>query len=192
MTIFLIGLALFFGVHLYITFRNRAPDRDLRLKWGEAKYKGLISVVSIVGFICLVIGFGQARPSAALYTAPAWGTHVNMALMLFALIALLASQMPAGQIKMHLKHPMLVAIKLWAVGHLLSNGELVSVLLFGSFLAYAVIDRIALKRRGDMGPVGVVANPKWDVIAVLVGLALYVAFVLKLHIWLIGVPVVAV
>lgn len=190
MTLFIAGLLIFFGVHFYSTFRSRDDGNDLRQKWGDAKFMGLISVISIVGFVLIIIGFGQARPSAILYTPPSWGVHVNMLLMLLALIALIASQIPAGHIKKRLKHPMLVSIKLWALGHLLSNGELISVLLFGVFLSYAVIDRIAVKRRGDMGPINIVANPMWDMVAIFVGLAVYAAFVVKLHALLIGVPVV--
>ena len=191
MTLFISGLVIFFGVHLFSAFRSRAEGADLRKKWGDAKFMGLISLISIVGFVLIVFGFGQARPSAVLYTPPSWGVHVNMLLMLLALIALTASQVPAGHIKKRLKHPMLVSIKLWALGHLLSNGELVSVLLFGAFLTYAVIDRIAVKRRGDMGAVDAVANPKWDMVAIFFGLAIYAAFVMKLHAVLIGVPVIA-
>ncbi|HBN94351.1 MAG TPA: NnrU family protein, partial [Hyphomonas sp.] len=90
-----------------------------------------------------------------------------------------------------LKHPMLVAVKLWALGHLLANGEWNSIILFGSFLAYAVIDRIAVKKRGDNGPPGDVAvSNMGDIGALVIGTGVYVAFVFHLHQWLIGVPVV--
>lgn len=191
MTVFIAGLIIFFSVHFYAAFRSRKAGRDLRKKWGDAKFMGIVSILSIVGFVLLIMGFGQARPSAVLYTPPSWGVHVNMLLMVLALIALVASQVPAGHIKIRLKHPMLVSIKLWALGHLISNGELVSVMLFGAFLAYAVVDRIAVKRRGDMGATNTVAKPMWDLVAVTVGLGIYAAFVMKLHVWLIGVPIIA-
>lgn len=190
MTLFIAGIIIFFGVHFYSAFRSRKEGADLRKAWGDAKFMGVISLISIVGFVLMIIGFGQARPSAVLYTSPGWGVHANMVLMLFALIALIASQIPAGHIKKRLKHPMLVSIKLWALGHLLSNGELISVLLFGAFLAYAVIDRIAVKRRGDMGAVNAEAKLMWDIVAICVGLIIYAAFVVKLHALLMGVPVI--
>lgn len=190
MTLFLAGMAVFFGLHIYSAFRSREEGADIRKKMGSAKFMTVYSVISLAGFVAMVIGFGQARPGAILYSPPSWGVHVNMLFTLVALIAFVASQMPAGHIKKKLKHPMLVSIKLWALGHLLSNGETASVILFGAFLAYAVLDRIAVKRRGDLGAVNAVAKPMWDVAAVLIGLVIYGAFVMKLHGVLIGVPVI--
>lgn len=190
MTLFISGLVLFFGLHLYSNFRSRETGRDLRKKLGEPRFMGLYSVAALAGFALIIIGFGATRPSAALYQPPIWGVHVNMLLMIFALIALIASQIPAGHIKAKLKHPMLVAVKLWALGHLLSNGELNSVILFTAFLAYAVLNRITVKRRGDTGPSGANVSAKWDVVAVIGGFAVYGLFVTKLHALLIGVPII--
>ncbi len=188
MTLFIAGLILFFGPHLYSSFRSREPSRDIKERLGEGLYKGVYALISLAGLALLIKGYVDMRPAQILYAAPAWGQHVNMLLMVFALIALTASQLPAGQIKKRLKHPMLLSVKIWAAGHLLANGELNSVLLFGSFLAYAVISRIRAKRRGDIGAGGAVANPMWDIAAVFAGLGAYAAL-LVFHGSLFGVPV---
>ena len=186
----ILGLVIFFGAHLYSTFRTRAPGKDIKQTLGYGPYMGLYSLVSIVGFVLICWGFGATRDAGSLYMAPSWGRHVNLALMLPSLILLVASQLPTGAIKKAVKHPMLVAVKLWAFGHLLANGELNSVILFGSFLAYAVIDRIAVKKRGDNGPARDAAvSVMSDVGAVVIGGGLYVAILMWLHPILFGVAI---
>ena len=188
MTILLIGLAVFFGLHIFSAVRSRDPDKDIKQKLGYGPYMGLYSLISIVGFVLIVYGFGAARGSGVLYTPPTGLAHINLVLTIPALILLVASQFPAGHIKKATKHPMLLAVKLWALGHLLANGELNSVILFGSFLAYAVFDRIMVKRRGDNGPGPDAAlNPMMDVISVIVGLGAWAAIALWLHPILFGV-----
>lgn len=188
----ILGLVIFFGAHLFSAFRSREAGRDLKARLGYGPYMGLYSLVSIIGFVLICIGYGATRGAGLVYDAPDWGRHVNMALMLPALILLVASQLPTGRIKKAMKHPMLVAVKLWAFGHLLANGELNSVILFGSFLAYAVIDRIAVKKRGDTGPPPhAPVSMASDALALVVGIGAYVAFVYWLHPILFGVPVVA-
>jgi uncharacterized membrane protein len=191
MTYLILGLVLFFGTHLFTTFRSRADGRDLKVRLGAGPYMIGYTLLSVAGLALIVWGFGQARPMPALYTLPDGVRHLNMLLMALAMILLAAAYLPTGYIKRAVKHPMLAAVKLWALGHLLVNGEPYSVLLFGSFLAYGVIDRIALKRRGDNGPgpdaqVSVIG----DVAAVLVGLSLFVSIAFYLHPRLIGVPAV--
>jgi len=188
MTLLLAGLIIFFAAHLYSAFRSRSPGQDIKERLGEKPYMGLYSLVSLVGFVLIIIGYGAMRPSSVLYTAPEWGRMLNLTLMPFVLIIFVSSQMPAGYVKKFFKHPMLVSVKLWAILHLLSNGELNSVLLFGAFLVYATIDRIAVKRRADMGAAVAVPTVKWDIIALIVGIGVYIAFVLGLHTILIGVP----
>ena len=188
MTFFLLGLAIFFGLHVYSAIRSRAPEKDLRARLGEGPYMGLYSVVSLVGFVLLVYGYGATRGAGILYSPPTWMAHLNLVLMIPALVLLVASQIPTGHIKKISKHPMLVAIKIWAVGHLLANGEINSVLLFGGFLAYAVFDRIMVKRRGDNGPgPDATVNAMMDVIAVIVGVAAWAAIAFWLHPILFGV-----
>jgi uncharacterized membrane protein len=187
--IFLVlGLVIFFGTHLFSAYRSREPGKDIRAKMGQGPYMGLYSLVSIAGFALIVWGYGAARPAPILYMPPVWFAHINLVLMLFAMVFLVAAYMPTGHIKKAVKHPMLLAVKIWATGHLLANGELNSVLLFGSFLAYGVLDRIAVKKRGDNGPgPDVKANVMGDVGAVVVGLGAYAAIAHWLHPILFGV-----
>lgn len=192
MTLFLIGLVIFFGLHVYSALRSRAPDSDLRQRLGYGPFMGGYSLISLIGFGLIVYGFDAARGAGVLYTPPVWLQHVNLILTIPALILLVASQLPAGHIAKLAKHPMLLAVKLWALGHLLANGEVNSVLLFGSFLAYAVFDRIMVKRRGDNGPgPDAPLNPMMDGIALIVGLGAWAAIALWLHPILFGVRALA-
>ena len=189
MTYLILGLIIFFGAHLFTSFRSRAPGRDIKAKLGYGPYMGLYSLVSVIGLGLIVWGFGAARPAPVLYVPPTGLAHLNLALMLPAMILLAAAYTPTGRIKKAVKHPMLVAVKIWALGHLLANGELNSVLLFGSFLAYGVIDRIAVKKRGDNGPgPDAAVSAMGDIAAVLIGAGAYAALLLWLHPILIGVP----
>lgn len=191
MALFLIGLLIFFGLHLFSAVRSRSPGQDLKERLGYGPYMGLYSVISIIGFVLIVYGYGATRGAGVLYVPPTWLAHINLLLTIPALILLVASQVPAGYIKKATKHPMLLAIKLWALGHLLANGELNSVILFGSFLAYAVFDRIMVKRRGDNGPGPDVAlNSMMDGVSVIVGLGVWAAIALWLHPILFGVVAV--
>ncbi len=191
MAIFLAGLALFFGVHLYSALRSRDPDKDIKKRLGYGPYMGFYSLASLIGFGLIIYGFSQTRGSGLLYDPPVWTRHLNLLLMLPAMIILTASQLPTGKIKQTLKHPMLVAVKIWAVGHLLANGEYNSVILFGSFLAYAVFDRIMVKKRGDIGPgPEAAASLTMDIVSVAVGAALWGALAFWLHPILFGVAVI--
>ncbi|WP_439527420.1 NnrU family protein [Pannonibacter sp.] len=183
------GLVLFFGCH------GVTMKRDLRTRLitrlGEGGYKGLYSLVSAAGLALIIFGYGQARFEGAplVYEAPTWLRHMALLLLLPVFVFLIAAYVP-GRIKTAVKHPMLVAVKLWSLAHLLANGDLASVLLFGSFLAYAVIDRISLKRRpaSDTGGAPAIQlGAAGDIIALVGGLALYGLFVWKLHLWLFGV-----
>lgn len=181
------ALALFLGVH---SVRMLFPQmRDARIaSMGEGRWKGLYSLVSLAGLVLLVWAYSKAQPlSPVLYVTPFWMVHLAVALMAVAFVAMMVFNLPAGRLKPLLKHPFLLSIKLWALAHLMVNGDLASVLLFGSFLAWAVWNRIAVKRRGGalpaQGPV------VWDIAAIGSGLALWVLFVWKLHQWLIGVPI---
>lgn len=189
MTYLVLGLVIFFGAHLFTTFRSRAPGKDIKARLGYGPYMGLYSLVSAVGLGLIIWGFGAARPAPVLYVPPAGFAHLNLALMLPALILLAAAYLPTGRIKKEVKHPMLAAVKIWALGHLLANGELNSVLLFGSFLAYGVIDRIALKKRGDLGPgPNAPVSAMGDLAAIGIGAGAYAAILLWLHPILFGMP----
>lgn len=188
MLMFLAGLVIFYGVHVFSAIRSRAPEKDLRTRMGYGPFMGLYSVLSLIGFILIIYGYGATRGLGLLYNPPTWLAHINLVLTIPALILLVASQLPAGYIKKASKHPMLLAVKLWALGHLLANGEINSVILFGSFLAYAVFDRIMVKRRGDNGPgPETTLNPMMDVISVGAGAIVWAAIALWLHPILFGV-----
>jgi len=187
MLVFVIGLVLFLGVHSVAIVTPQWRDAQIAQR-GERAWKGLYSIVSIVGFALLIYGYGLARQAPVqLYTPPAAMRHVALALMIPVFPLLLAAYLP-GRIKTATKHPMLLAVKIWATAHLLANGTLVDVLLFGSFLVWAVLDRIAAKRRAVPRAVpGAPASAFNDAIALVGGLGLYAAFLMGLHLWLIGV-----
>lgn len=183
MMLFLAGLAIFFGSHLFTAFAREARA-GLVKKLGAGPYKGLYSLISLAGFALIIIGWRSADASV-LYAPPAWTRHIAYLLTFAAFIALAASQLPKGKIAATLKHPMLVGVKLWAFAHLLVNGEVRSVILFGAFLAYGVIDRIAVKKRGDNGPApGPAMN---DLIATAVGVGAWAAVYFALHPYIAGV-----
>jgi uncharacterized membrane protein len=186
MGMLILGLVLFLGVHSIAIVAPRFRDRALA-RLGEGGWKGLYALVSLAGFVLLIVGFGQARHTpVVLYTPPPFLRHVTFLFMLPVFPLIFAAYLP-GRIKTATKHPMLAAVKFWAFAHLLSNGMLADVLLFGGFLLWAVLDRISLKRRPPQALRTAPAGPLNDVIAVLLGLAVYGAFIVWLHRWLIGV-----
>ena len=193
MLVLVIGLMLFFAIHLVPT--NVDLKIGLMARFGGNGYKAIFAVVSLVGLALIVVGFAklQMHPgkNPQLWVPPMWTRHIAMGLMPLSMIALVATYVPS-HIHAMLKHPMLVAIKIWALAHLLANGDLAALVLFGSFLAFAVYDRISVKRRHDTGPIGDRSGP-WinDAIVVVVGLALYAAIVLWLHQLVIGVSPLA-
>ena len=189
MTYLVAGLLLFFGVHSIAIVAPAWRD-GMAAKLGDAPWKAIYSMVSVIGFVMLVHGYGLARAEpTVLYTPPAWMRHAAALLMLPVFPLLLAAYLP-GRLKRAAKHPMLLAVKLWALAHLLVNGSLADVLLFGGFLAWAVADRIAVgKRAVQRRPMVMGApSPVNDVLAVVGGLALYVLFVAWAHQRFIGVP----
>jgi uncharacterized membrane protein len=186
MTLLIIGLVLFLGIHSVSIVAPAWRDAQVAGR-GEAAWKGPYSVASAVGLGLLIFGYGLARQSpVVLYTPPAALRHIALLLMLPVFPLLLAAYLP-GRIKTAAKHPMLLAVKFWALAHLLANGNLADVLLFGGFLAWAVADRISVKRRPARPVPGAPARPANDLIAVVGGLALYAATLLAVHRWLIGV-----
>ena len=185
----ILGLVLFLGVHTITT------QRDLRARLiagvGAGGYKIGYALISAIGLALIVWGFANYRATGWIdvWYPPRFTKHIAVGLMLLAVIALAAAYI-RGRIYTLLKHPMLVAVKIWALAHLIANGDLGSIILFGSFLAWAVFDRISLKRRADVGgppiPVGGVGN---DAIAVGVGIVACLALGFAFHPVVIGVPV---
>lgn len=180
-----LGLVIFLGAH---SVRIVAPAwRDARIAaWGEGTFKGLYSLASAIGLVLIVWGYGKAwEDPVLLYDSPVWTRHLAALLMLLSFVALAVYMLPAGRLKPILKHPMLLAVKIWALAHLIANGDLASVVLFGAFLLWAAADRVAAKRRGATVPKPGPAT--MDLAAVAVGVVLYLLFVWRLHVWLIGV-----
>jgi len=190
MTLLVLGLAIFLGSHSVRVFAD--GWRTARVKsMGEQKWKMVYSLVSIAGFVLVVIGYGQARAAGvALYAPPAWGRAGASLLTLVAFVLLAAASVKGTRIKAAVGHPMVAGVKVWAFAHLLANGNLADVVLFGAFLAWAVLDFVAARRRdrvaGTVYPVGPVSR---DVIAVVAGLVAWAVFAMWLHGPLIGVRV---
>jgi uncharacterized membrane protein len=186
MTLLILGLLIFLGVHSVSIIAPAWRDAQVARR-GENAWKGLYSLLSLAGFVLIVIGYGQARLApVVLYAPPVALRHVALLLMLPVFVLLLAAYLP-GRIRTAAKHPMLLATKLWATAHLLANGNLADVLLFGGFLAWAVADRISMKRRAARPVPSAPAGRFNDAIALVGGLALYGFFVALGHAWLIGV-----
>jgi uncharacterized membrane protein len=188
--VMILGLVLFLGVHVFTT--QRALRARLIAASGEPAYKIGYALLSLVGLVLIVWGFADYRATGWIdvWHPPKVLKQITVALMLPAVILVVASYL-RGRIYTTLKHPMLAGVKLWAAAHLLANGDLGSIILFGSFLAWAVFDRISLKHRSDAGappiPVGGIGN---DLIAVAVGVVAYLALAFVFHPVVIGVPVV--
>ena len=187
MLLLIIGLVLFLGVHSVAIFAPALRARTIH-RLGEGAWKGLYALVSLVGFVLICYGFGLARQApVVLYSPPIWMRHVALILMLPVFPLIIAAYLP-GRTKTAAKHPMLAAVKLWAFAHLLANGMLADIFLFGGFLAWAVVDRISLKRRSIPQVLRTAPPGPWnDVIAVVLGLAVYALLIGWAHLRLFGV-----
>ncbi|MDT8387548.1 MAG: NnrU family protein [Thiogranum sp.] len=190
MTVLVAGLILFFAVHSVSIvndgWRNRMVER-----MGLRPWKMLYGAIALIGLLLIIWGYGLARADPTLvYTPPLWLRNVSILLLVPVFPLLLATYLP-GRIQAMTRHPMLLAVILWALAHLLANGRLADVLLFGIFLVWAIADRVSLNRRTPHPVPAASASRLNDLIAVVAGLALYVWFLFGLHQWLIGVPAVA-
>jgi uncharacterized membrane protein len=186
MTQLLIGLVLFFAGHS-VSIVNVAWRDAMAARLGEWTWKGLYSLLALAGLALIIMGYADARFDAApLYQSPNWLRNLALVLLLPVFPLLVSTYFP-GRISRAAKHPTLLATKLWATAHLLVNGTLADLLLFGSFLAWAVADRISMKRRVQR-PLPGAPDSAWnDLIAVVVGLGVYAGLLMGLHYWLFGV-----
>lgn len=193
MALFIWGLVLFLGSHSVRIFADHWRTEKLA-QWGEKFYKGLYSVASLVGFVLMVYGFSKIRwDSPWLWYPPVGMRHLAALLMLPALVLLVASQVPHNAIKAKLRHPMVLAVKVWAFAHLLSNGKWADVVLFGAFLLWAVLnfraarqrDRLAAHTLTDDATQPANTSNTWRV--VLVGVAVWVILLFGGHSWLFAV-----
>jgi uncharacterized membrane protein len=189
LAVLIVGLVVFIGSHVFVTQRKARAELIARI--GEWPYKALFGLVALASLALIVWGFAHYRVEGYIqvWVPPTWMRHVTVALVWPAIILVTAAYIP-GDIKRTLKHPLLAGVKLWAFAHLLSNGDLGGIILFASILAWAVYDRITLKRRADAGappiPVGGRRN---DIVAIVVGTILYVLLGLWFHPQVIGIPV---
>jgi uncharacterized membrane protein len=188
MILLVLGLVLFLGVHSTRIVADGWRGAQLA-RLGERGWKGLYSLVSIAAFVLLVWGYGQARQQpVVLWSPPIWTRHVAALLMLVSAVLLVAAYVPRNAIKARLHHPMLLAVKVWAVAHLLANGNLADVLLFGAFLVWAVLDFRSARRRDRAAhtvyPPGTTAG---TLKALLIGVVAWAVFAFWLHGPLIGV-----
>lgn len=187
MTLLIIGLIIFLGSHSCRIFaeswRNNMIDR-----LGEVKWKGLYTIVSLIGLVIVVIGYGQARQNPVVLWQPAtYLLHIAVLLNLVAFIFLAGSSPSNNAIRLKLKHPMILGVKVWALAHLLANGTLADLILFGSFLLWAVLDfRSARKRPVHMAEKAVIST-KATIVVVISGIVVWAVFVFGLHQYLFGV-----
>ena len=187
--IFLVaGLILFLGVHSMRVFAEDWRSATIA-RIGVGKWKGVITLASLAGFVLIVYGYGVARQTPVdLWIPTPWTKHLTALLMVPVFILLAASGPKSNQIKAAFKHPMTLSVKLWAIAHLISNGRVADVILFGSFLIWAVlVFSAARKRDRKLGTSYAAVGIKRDVIAVVSGLVGYAVFAVFLHVWLIGV-----
>jgi uncharacterized membrane protein len=188
MTALVLGLVLFLGIHS-ARIVAEGPRRDFIAQRGANAWKGLYTVISLASFVLLVWGYGQARQQpVVLWTPPTAMRHVASLLMLLSFVLLAAAYVPGNGLKAKLHHPMTLAVKTWALAHLVANGTLADVLLFGGFLAWSVAVFVAARRRDRAGGVTYAAGSlSRTLIAVVIGIVAWIAFALWLHAPLIGV-----
>lgn len=188
MTILLLGLVLFLGIHSARVLAE-GPRRAFIAQRGANAWKGLYTVVSLVGFALLVWGYGLARQQpVVLWTVPAGLRHVAALLTLVSFVLLAAAYVPGNAIKARVHHPMTAGVKVWAFAHLIANNTLADLLLFGGFLAWSIAVFVAARRRDRAD--GVTYAPgtaSRTALTVVVGVVLWIVFALWLHGWLIGV-----
>jgi uncharacterized membrane protein len=189
MLVLILGIVVFLGVHTLATLP--AAKAGLVERLGARPFKGLFSLIAVTGLALIVWGFARYRGDGlvVLWTPPEWTRHITIGLMWFAFVALACMNPAPGRIRGWLRHPMLVGVKIWALAHLLANGDAGGMLLFASFLAWAIYDRISLKRRGDAGAERIRSFTRADAIALVVGTLAFAAMI-YLHPLLIGVQVI--
>jgi uncharacterized membrane protein len=184
--ILVLGLIVFLGAHIFVTFRNAREAAIARLGHG---YRALFAVVAVLGLALIVWGYAlyRAHGWVEIWSPPGFMRHVAAGLMLIAVVLFTAAFIPS-HIKARAKQPILAGVKTWALAHLLANGDLGSILLFGSFLAWGVYARIAAKRRGSSAALATPAGWTNDIIVVLLGIVIYLALGYAFHPVVIGVP----
>jgi uncharacterized membrane protein len=195
MTWLILGLILFLGAHSVRVVADNWRAETIAA-WGDKAFKGVYTLVSILGFYLLVVGYGEARlQPLALWNPPIFTRHISMLLMLLSSILLIATYIPRNHFKMRLRHPMVLSVKVWALSHLLANGNLADLVLFGSFLIWAVLNFRSARARDRAQVENSVAIedslPKPNLYATLIalfgGMALWAVITFVLHAKVVGV-----
>ena len=192
MAILFLGLVIFLGLH---SIRIVAADGRAKAiaRLGEGPWKGVYSVISVIGFVLIVWGFAEARSDAPLLWAPpVWTRHITILLTLFSLILLSAYGFKQSHIAVAVHHPMVWSVAVWSAGHLLANGSAADVLMFGAFFVWAVADLFSAYGRDRRNAV-VYPTPNWGATtgAIVAGVALWGLLIGGLHLWLFGVSPLA-
>lgn len=192
MTLLIVGLLVFLGVHSTRMIAGNWRERMIS-RIGVGPWKGLYALLSIAGLVAIVIGYGQTRADPVhVWAPPLWTAHLAIALTLPAFVLLVAAYVPRNRLRAWLGHPMLAGVKLWALAHLISNGRLGDIVLFGAFLAWAVADFVVSRRRDRARGTGPAPGRLLgDVLTVVIGLALWALFAYWLHALWIGVDPMA-
>ena len=188
MVTLIVGLLMFLGTHSVRIFAEDWRNKQIAQR-GENAWMGFYSIISLIGFVLLVYGYGQARlEPLVIWQPPVWTKHLAALLTLPAFILLVAAYVPGTKIKTMIGHPMVLGVKLWALAHLLANGTLADIILFGSFLLWSILDYRASRQRDKAASTAYQATGvSRDIIAIVVGIIAWVAFAIVLHNWLIGV-----
>jgi len=188
MTCLIIGLVLFLGAHS-IRMVADAWRTQAIASWGEKPFKGVYTLIALVGFYAMVTGYAEARlQTVALWTPPIATRHISVLLMLFASVLMAAAYVPRNHLKLRMGHPMVLSVKVWALAHLLANGNLADVVLFGSFLLWSVFNfKAARARDRAAAPVQTNAKTSATLLTLLIGVAMWALFVFYLHAQLVGV-----
>lgn len=188
MSILILGLVLFLGVHSTRIFAEGWRTQTIA-RIGEKPWKGIYSVVSLVGFVLIIWGFSLARlQPVVLWTPPVAMKHINSLFTLLAFVLLAAAYVPRNQIRSRLHHPMILGVKLWAFGHLLATGTLANAVLFGAFLLWAILDfRAARQRDRALGTTYQAGTLGGTLVTAVVGVAAWAAFAFWLHAAWIGI-----
>ncbi len=192
MSLLVLGLILFIIPHSTRIFADDWRS-GMIARLGEKPWKGAISLISLAGFVLIVIGYGQARlDPVVLWVPPVWLRHLALLLNLAAFVSLVAAYVPRNSIKAKFGHPMIAGVKAWSIAHLISNGNLADVVLFGAFLAWSIVDFRNSRRRdranGTRYPAGTVTG---NLLTIVIGIAAWAVFMMYLHVRLIGVAPIA-
>jgi uncharacterized membrane protein len=187
MSILILGLVLFLGIHSLRIFAD--PWRTMQTKKiGEQKWKGICSLIALIGFILIIYGYRQSSPSFTIWSPPLWTWHITAALTLIAFILLAAAQVPKNGIKAKVKDPMVLGVKTWALAHLISNGSLVGIILFGSFLVWAILDfKSCRRRRSNSLDAPTETSLMMTIATYTIGIAAWFIFAIYIHQTLFGI-----